>query len=97
MNLANNFFHGPEPELNRKSTAYVLAYAENRKADKYQVILKTPEAYYFTVLASIEAIKKIIDKPLSGALTPSQAFGYNFPLEIDNVKRSDVFALSDMI
>lgn len=93
---AKSFFSGPSLDTNLNASAYVWARASNKSGDNFEVIMQTPEAYYFTVLASLEALREITENPKSGSLSTSQAFGINFPLKIEGVKRSDVYALTDM-
>ena len=54
-----------------------------------QAWLQTPEAYQFTVVAGVKVIERVLAGNLKGALTPSKAFGADFPLEIEGTKRWD--------
>lgn len=80
---------GPSKEQNLKTKAYARATAVSKSGKTASALLITPEAYYFTVLAGINAVGQIfIGKP-KGALTPSQAFGADFPLSVERVERID--------
>ncbi len=51
--------------------------------------LETSEGYEFTRYAALRAVERVLERKLQGALTPSQAFGADFALEIDGTRILD--------
>jgi len=45
------------------------------------------EGYAFTAAAAVRAVEAVLERRPTGALTPAQAFGADFALGIDGVKR----------
>lgn len=86
----NNTHKNPtEEELNAHKT-YVWGRVENEAGHTKDGLLETPDGYTFTdisiVAAAILFLEGKLDK-LSGALTPSQAFGVGFAESLPGVKR----------
>ena len=86
----NNTHKNPtEEELNARKT-YVWGRVENEAGDAKDGLLETPDGYTFTDISIVEAailfLEGKLDK-LSGALTPSQAFGVGFAESLPGVKR----------
>ncbi len=80
---------GPDENAREKNRSYVWARALDDKGDERQAWLDIPETYLFTAISSVLTIEKILELHPKGALTPAMAFGADFVLEINGVKRYD--------
>ena len=88
------FFTGPDEEAQRKGRTYLWARAAgpNGAAEAW---LETGEVYRFTALAGVRLVERVLaagkrdEPPLAGALTPAGAFGADFVLDIEGVRRFD--------
>lgn len=74
-----------KPAKERPSFAWAMAVDANGK--EFQAWLTLGEGYQFTAASSVLTVEKIIEKRLTGVLTPAEAFGADFVLEIPGVKR----------
>jgi short subunit dehydrogenase-like uncharacterized protein len=87
--LNNNHRNPTEEELSARKT-YVWGRVENEAGDAKDGLLETPDGYTFTDISVVEAailfLEGKLDK-LSGALTPTQAFGLGFAESLPGVKR----------
>jgi short subunit dehydrogenase-like uncharacterized protein len=54
-----------------------------------QAWLETLESYQLTAIASVRTIERVLSGGLTGALTPFQAFGPDFVLELGDTTRYD--------
>ncbi|MCB9457703.1 MAG: saccharopine dehydrogenase NADP-binding domain-containing protein [Anaerolineaceae bacterium] len=84
------FFRGPDADLLAKGRSYVWARAANDRGEEAQAWLDTVEAYWFTTLAAVRAVERVLDGSHSGALTPALAFGADFPLTVAGTQRTDI-------
>lgn len=89
QSLTGLVFTGPDEALRRSGRSYVWACARDREARQVEAWLETIEAYQFTAVAGVRCVEKLLGKRLAGALTPSQAFGADFILEIEGTQRYD--------
>jgi short subunit dehydrogenase-like uncharacterized protein len=80
---------GPSAEHRQNARSYIWARAANTRGDTAQAWLETIEAYQFTAVAGIHSVERVLDSNLGGALTPAQAFGADFVLEMEGAKRFD--------
>jgi len=80
---------GPDAKTRQTGRTHVWARAMDVKGNTAEAWLDTLEAYQFTAVAGVSAVEKTLAGKLSGALTPSQAFGADFVLEIQTTKRMD--------
>ena len=71
----------------KPSQVWVLVRSE--VGEGLQAWLETVDSYTFTAEASVQSAERLADEKLAGVLTPAQAFGANFVLEIDGTKRVD--------
>jgi len=87
--LIDRFISGPSEAT--RQTGRTLLYAEARYAsgEKRQAWLETLEAYQFTKVAGVRAVEHLLASPLSGALSPSQALGADFVMQIEGTQRWD--------
>lgn len=83
------FMHGPGADKLRRGRSHVWASASDNKGKEAHAWLELPSTYQFTALASVYTIEKILKLRPNGALTPAMAFGADFVLEIEGVKRYD--------
>ncbi len=80
---------GPDMHARETARAFIWARAADEKGHEKQAWLDMPESYQFTAVASVLAIEKIFKLQPKGALTPSMAFGADFVLDVDGVRRYD--------
>ncbi|MBD3344210.1 MAG: NAD(P)H-binding protein [Chitinivibrionales bacterium] len=89
MNYVKNHVTGPGERERREGHSHIRVWVRNEKGDSEEAWLITVEGYRFTALASVRSVEKVLEGSITGALTPSQAFGADFVLEIPNTKRFD--------
>ncbi len=90
---ATLMFTGPDEATQRDGRAYLWARAEGPDGAT-EAWLETGEVYRFTALAGVQIVERILaagtrGEPLAGALTPAGAFGADFVLGIEGVRRLD--------
>lgn len=74
-------------EKARPHVSYAWARASNKDGQQAEAWLELGEGYGFTAASSVRAIERVQQGGLSGALTPAQAFGADFVLDIKGVRR----------
>ncbi len=79
----------PTPAQREIGRCYLYACATDSVGNTAEAWLETAEGYRFTALAAIATIEKMEHTGLVGALTPAQAFGADFALEIEGTQRVD--------
>ena len=87
--LAGRLFSGPDEELRRRGRSYVWACAKDQDGKQVQAWLETLEGYQLTAVAGVRSVEKLLMERPVGALTPAQAFGADFILEIEGTQRYD--------
>ncbi len=90
---ATLLFEGPSEEAQRTGRTYLWARATGPDGAA-EGWLETGEVYRFTALAGIQLVERVLAAtkgrdPLAGALTPAGAFGADFVLGIEGVRRFD--------
>lgn len=87
----NRFVGGPSEEVRERGKTLVWAKAADAEGNTAEAWLESLEGYTFTAVAGVRAVERILDasRPLTGALTPSLAFGPDFVLEIEGTTRYD--------
>ena len=90
--LVNTFLPpGPSEEKRKKRFATIMGEATNDKGNRIVSKLQTPEGYTCTALTTIEIMKQILNDNFKiGFQTPSLAYGADFILQFENVKREDL-------
>ncbi len=78
---------GPGESLRQAGRSHAWARASAPDGTEAQAWLELPEGYQFTIIAAVRAVEKILLERPIGALTPSQAFGPDFVMEIPGVER----------
>jgi short subunit dehydrogenase-like uncharacterized protein len=84
---------GPTDEQRRTGRAILIAAARNAKGETVRSRLTTPEGYTLTAATGLAIVKRVLNgdfKP--GFQTPSLAYGADFVLQFDNVRREDLNA-----
>jgi short subunit dehydrogenase-like uncharacterized protein len=77
---------GDKGQLER-SQAWVRA--SNAGGEEAQAWLETPDSYYFTAMAGVRCVEKVLAGRPQGALTPAQAFEADFVLGLPGTTRVD--------
>ncbi len=88
-NIMEKIVRGPGDDARQTGYAYLWAQAADSQGNSAQAWLETVEPYRFTALSGVHIVEKLLATRPSGALTPAQAFGANFVLEIDGTRRMD--------
>lgn len=81
---------GPTDEERRNGEAILIGVARNDRNESISTRLRTPEGYTLTAYTGLEIARRVAGgefKP--GFQTPSLAFGADFILQFDGVKRED--------
>jgi short subunit dehydrogenase-like uncharacterized protein len=86
--LAHRIFKGPSEEEQKRVRARIWGQGRDRNGRQVEIQLEVIEPYRFTAEAVVRAAERIIAERPVGALTPSQAFGTDFPLEIEGTTRA---------
>lgn len=84
----NNGTSLSEDHLRERTPSQVWVSVRNEKGEEHQAWLETIDSYLFTAEAAILSIEKLIERKLTGVLTPAQAFGADIVLEIPGTRRS---------
>lgn len=82
-------FRGPSAAMQTNNKAYVWAQVSNEAGESAQAVLETPEPYYFTAVAAVAAVDKVLADNPAGVLSPAQALGADFVLGIEGVRLLD--------
>jgi short subunit dehydrogenase-like uncharacterized protein len=78
-----------EHGLRQRKASQVWAMARNAEKHETQAWMKTIDSYSFTAKAAVRSVEKLFSDRIVGVLTPAQAFGANFVLEIPGIRRVD--------
>ena len=73
----------------QEAHSYVWARAENAQGNVFEAWQEIGEGYAFTAASTVRAVEEVFNKNPTGVLTPSQAFGTDFAISIEGVKRYD--------
>ncbi len=89
--LIDIFLPEPKEETRKKASAILIGEASAQNGGRVTTKLTVPEGYTCTALTAIEIIKRILANDLkTGFQTPSLAYGPDFILQFDKVKREDL-------
>lgn len=77
---------GPDAAARASARSEVWGEVTNAAGDRVSGSLVCPEGYTFTADSSLRAVVALLDSELTGALTPSKAFGADFVRACDNVE-----------
>ena len=89
--LVNVFIKGPKEERRKSASAIFVGEVIAQNGGRAVSRLITPEGYTCTALTSVEILKRILKnewKP--GFQTPSLAYGSNFIMQFEGVRREDL-------
>jgi short subunit dehydrogenase-like uncharacterized protein len=82
---------GPNEERRKKGSAIFIGEAIDQNGERVVAKLVSPEGYTCTALTTVEIMKRILnDEFRRGFQTPSLAYGADFILQFDGVKREDI-------
>lgn len=88
--LIDRFVIGPNDHALENDKAYIWAKATNDSGQAAEAWLEVNEVYKFTAQAGVRAVEKTIQLQPIGAITPAQAFGEDFVINIEGSSRYDV-------
>jgi short subunit dehydrogenase-like uncharacterized protein len=89
--LVNMFVKGPKEEMRRSASAIFIGEATNQNGGRAITKLTTPEGYTCTALTAVEIMQHILDGDFkTGFQTPSMAYGADFILQFNRVKRENL-------
>lgn len=89
--LVNRFIRGPGIESRRNASAIFVGEVMGQKGERAVSKLITPEGYTCTALTTVEIMKRVLnDEWKPGFQTPSLAYGSNFIMQFERVRREDV-------
>jgi short subunit dehydrogenase-like uncharacterized protein len=80
---------GPDQQTRETARSYVWARAEAADGNSVEAWLDTIEAYALTAVASVNAVERVLQGNIKGAVTPATAFGPDFVLTVPGTKRLD--------
>jgi short subunit dehydrogenase-like uncharacterized protein len=78
---------GPGDRERESGSTQLWARAADNDGNDAEAWLETGDAYAFTAESVVRGVERLLQRPLAGTLTPSQAFGVDFVLEIPGTKR----------
>jgi short subunit dehydrogenase-like uncharacterized protein len=85
------FLRGPKEERRRTASAIFVGEVIGQKGERAVSKLITPEGYTCTALTTVEIMKRILNNDLRiGFQTPSLAYGANFVMQFEGVRREDL-------
>lgn len=90
--LANLVLPRPDASNLSSGAAYICARSTNVYGNQTQAVLETTEPYRFTAGAVVRAVERIMETKPVGAMTPSQALGHDFILEVDETRMLEMGA-----
>ncbi len=89
--LIDLFLPGPQEASRKKATAIFIGEASAQNGGRAVSRLITPEGYTCTALTAVEIMKRILNGKLkTGFQTPSLAYGPDFILQFNRVRREDL-------
>jgi short subunit dehydrogenase-like uncharacterized protein len=89
--LVDIFVKGPKQEIRKNSSVIFVGEVIGQKGERAVSKLITPEAYICTALTTVEIMKRILREELKpGFQTPSLAYGSNFIMQFEGVRREEL-------
>ena len=89
--LVTMFLQEPKVERRRNASAIFIGEVIAQNGERAVSRLITPEGYTCTALTTVEIMKRILNKDLkTGFQTPSLAYGSNFIMQFEGVRREDL-------
>ncbi|MFN2171539.1 MAG: saccharopine dehydrogenase family protein [Candidatus Promineifilaceae bacterium] len=87
--IAGRLVKGPDADFRRRARSYLWAWVSDGQGQAAEAWLETMETYRFTAVAAVRAVEQVLTGNSAGALTPAQAFGPDFVLELGETQRFD--------
>ncbi len=87
--VVDRVVRGPDNHARQTDRSYLWARTTDPGGNFAEAWLETVEVYRFTTEIGVRCVEKVLELQPTGALTPSQAFGADFVLEVDGTKRYD--------
>lgn len=84
--LVAPLMRGPDTYRRQTARACFWARASDDRCNMAEALLETVEPYHFTALAAVLAVEHVLAKHPVGALTPAQAFGPEFVLQVEGTR-----------
>jgi short subunit dehydrogenase-like uncharacterized protein len=82
---------GPSNEKRKKGSAIFIGEATDQNGGRAVSKLISPEGYTCTALTTVEIMKRVLNGEYkTGFQTPSRAYGADFILQFEGVKREDL-------
>ena len=89
--LVDVFMKGPAGERRKNASAIFVGEVIAQNGERAVSRLITPEGYTCTALTTVEIMKRILKDELKpGFQTPSLAYGSNFMMQFEGVRREDL-------
>ena len=83
--------HGPGEEVRKTAQTYIWGKVSDNAGNSVVAELTTPESYYLTAKTAVRCAEKILNREVApGYQTPAGAFGADFILTFEGVKRKKV-------
>ncbi|MCW5907434.1 MAG: saccharopine dehydrogenase NADP-binding domain-containing protein [Chitinophagales bacterium] len=81
---------GPNETERKNAASFIWGEVKNASGKTYSAVLQLPEGYTITYLTAVRIAELVMQgNAPTGAKTPAQAFGCNFILQFEGVKRTD--------
>lgn len=93
--IVGTLMDGPNESHRQSARSYLYAKVSDQRGQFAEGWLDTLEAYQFTVESSLLAIEQTLERRIVGALSPAQAFGKDFVLDISSTRRLDKLDVSE--
>jgi short subunit dehydrogenase-like uncharacterized protein len=82
---------GPSEEQRKSAKTYIYGEVSNPKGKTATTYLELPEGYSLTAMTAVEIAKRVLTGDFkSGFQTPATAFGQDFIMNFEGVKRIDI-------
>jgi len=78
---------GPDEQTRESGRSYLWAKVSNDAGSSAEAWLETLEPYQFTAKVGVLAVERTLEYQPVGALSPAQAFGPDFILEVEETQR----------
>jgi len=79
--------HGPDETARQHGRSYLWAKVTDEEGGVSQAWLESLEPYQLTAYSSVRSVEKVLSGEYTGAMTPFQAFGPEFILELGDTSR----------
>jgi short subunit dehydrogenase-like uncharacterized protein len=82
---------GPTAEERAQSVSRIWGEVEDDAGNRFAARMRTPDAYDLTARTAVESARRVVEGEVGvGFQTPASAFGPDYALEFEGVKREDV-------